>query len=106
MIKRLILFTHYLIILTAILLPFVLNWKLFILVVLAYHLIITKGIGYCPLTLWQFGSAETGFIEKHLSFILNSLNIKISRPRLQSFIRYGIPLLLITIAIAYQEILT
>lgn len=48
---------HYLIAVLALSLPFWLDWKVVALVVILYHLVFTRRIGFCPLTVWQFGTA-------------------------------------------------
>lgn len=95
--KKVIVFFHYLIIVLAVSLPFWLSWKIVFIIMLAYHLVFTRGIGYCPLTVWQFGTAEEGFIEKHIVavFRMFGFSMPANRRNLKTFIRYGLPFLLI-----------
>lgn len=103
--KYLISFAHYLIILLALSLPFLLDWKLVALIMVLYYLVFTRGLGYCPLTVWQFGSAEEGFIEKHFIALFRFFSIPIpNRKNLKTFIRYGLPILLILTAFIRQTL--
>lgn len=105
MIKKIIILIHYLIIVLAVSLPFWLDWKIVAIIMLAYHLVFTWGLGYCPLTVWQFGTAEEGFIEKHIMRFFNLFGISIyNRKNLKTFLQYGVPLLLILIAIIRQTL--
>lgn len=99
--KKIIVLLHYLVIILAVSLPFWLSWKIVAIMMLAYHLVFTRGLGYCPLTVWQFGSAEEGFIEKHTVSVLRMFGFSMpaNRTNLKTFIRYGIPLLLVTVAL-------
>ena len=96
--------THYLIVLLALSLPFWLNWRLVLVTMLLYHLIFTRGIGYCPLTVWQFGTAEEGFFEKHIKLVFKVLGIRLTGLALKTFIRYGIPTLLVVFSILWQSL--
>lgn len=101
--KKFIVFAHYLILALAISLPFWLDWEIIAIIMIAYYLVFTRGIGYCPLTVWQFGTAEEGFIEKHIIRFFNLFGISIyNRNNLKMFLQYGVPLLLILIAIIRQ----
>ena len=73
---------------------------------LAYYLVFTRGLGYCPLTVWQFGTAEEGFIEKHIVavFRIFGFSIPIKRRNLQIFIRFGIPILLVIAAFVREVV--
>ena len=104
--KKLIVFVHYLIVLFAVSMPFWLSWKIVALIMLAYHLVFTRGIGYCPLTVWQFGTAKEGFIEKHIVifFRLFGLSIPKNRKNFKIFIQYGIPLTLVVVAFMREVI--
>lgn len=104
--KKVIVLLHYTIVLLAISLPFWLSWKIVSIIMLAYHLVFTRGIGYCPLTVWQFGTAEEGFIEKHIVvlFRLFGLSLPTNRRNLQTFIRYGLPFLLVFAALVREVV--
>ncbi len=103
--KKFIHLLHYFIIALAVSLPFWLSWKTVALIMLAYHLVFTRRLGYCPLTVWQFGTAEEGFIEKHVIRLFNLFGFSISnRKNLKTFLQYGVPLLLILIAIIRQAL--
>lgn len=94
--KKLIIFSHYIILALAISLPFWLEWKIVAIIMIGYYLVFTRGIGYCPLTVWQYGTAEEGFIEKHFVSLFKLLGFpNLKRRNLQLFIRYGLPLLLV-----------
>ncbi|MBI5621019.1 hypothetical protein HY949_04515 [Candidatus Gottesmanbacteria bacterium] len=104
--KKVIVLLHYLVIIFAVSLPFWLDWKAVAFIVVVYHLIFTRGIGYCPLTVWQFGTAEEGFIEKHIVvlFRLFGLSVPTNRRNLKTFIRYGLPFLLVLAAFIRQRV--
>lgn len=95
--KKVILLLHYIVIVLAVSLPFWLSWKTVAIIMLAYHLMFTRGLGYCPLTVWQFGTAEEGFIEKHIVAVFRMFGFLMpaNRTNLKTFIRYGLPLLLV-----------
>ena len=97
--KKFIHLLHYFIIALAVSLPFWLSWKIVAIIMIAYHLVFTRGIGYCPLTVWQFGTAEEGFIEKHFIALIRLCAFPSpTRRNLKTFIRYGLPLLLVSTA--------
>ncbi len=98
--KQVISLAHWLVIALAVSLPFWLDWKVVALIVVVYHLVFTRGIGYCPLTVWQFGTAEEGFIEKHIVALFRILGFSIptNRRYLKTFIRYGLSLILVIVA--------
>lgn len=104
--KKVIVLLHYLVIVLAVSLPFWLSWKIVAIIMLVYHLVFTRGFGYCPLTVWQFGTAEEGFIEKHIVvlFRLFGLSLPTNRRNLKTFIRYGLPLFLVTAAFVRQVV--
>ena len=104
--KKIIVLIHYLIIVLAISLPFWLGWKIVALVMLIYHLVFTRGLGYCPLTVLQFGTAEEGFIEKHIVVVFRTFGFSIptNRRNLQTVIRYGIPFLLVLVAFVREVV--
>lgn len=95
---------HYLVVILALSLPFWLDWRLVLVTMVIYHLVFTRGIGYCPLTMWQYGTASEGFIEKHLKPVLKVLGLKPSESSLKTFIRYGIPVLLAAFSFIWQNL--
>lgn len=104
--KKFIVLLHYIVIVLAVSMPFWLSWKMVAIIILAYHLVFTRGLGYCPLTVLQFGSAEEGFIEKHIVALLRffGLSIPTNRKNLKTFIRYGLPFLFVTAALVREMI--
>ena len=99
-----IVIAHYLIVVLVLSLPFWLSWKLILTGAVIYHLLFIKWIGYCPLTVWQFGSAEEGFVEKHLKVAFNLINFRPKTKNLKTFISYGIPMLLVIVALLWQSL--
>jgi len=94
---------HYLIIAIVISLPFWIDWKIILVGYVLYFLLFNVIIGYCPLTLWQYGKTNEGFIEKHIKYLLKLFRIKITTTRnIKLFIRFGIPIILISFAYFYQ----
>lgn len=103
--KKVIVLLHYLVIVLAVSLPFWLSWKIVAIIMIAYHLVFTRGLGYCPLTVWQFGTAEQGFIEKHFVGLLQRFGISITnRKNLRIFIRYGLPIFLVIVAFVREVV--
>ncbi|GEM_PF-4570453 len=103
--KKFIHLLHYFIIALAVSLPFWLSWKIVAIIMVVYHLVFVRGIGHCPLTLWQFGTAEEGFIEKHFIVLIRLCGFPSpKRKNLHAFILYGLPILLVITAFLKEVI--
>lgn len=102
--NKFIVFTHYLILASAFSLPFWLDWEIVAIIMIAYYLVFTRWIGYCPLTVWQFGTAEEGFIEKHIValFRLFGFPKRPSTPFGNCFIRETNPLVITTMLLCFE----
>ena len=103
--KKVIVLLHYIVIVLAVSLPFWLSWKIVAIIMVTYYLVFVRGIGYCPLTLWQFGTAEEGFIEKHFIALFRLCGFSSPKKKnLHAFILYGLPILLVIIAFVREVV--
>lgn len=94
---------HYLVVAFTLSTPFWLDWRILAACMFVYSLVFTHLVGYCPVTRWQYGVTDTGFVERHLNLFLTALHITIPKPQLQLFIKYGIPTLLVLTALFVQS---
>ncbi|HBC72359.1 MAG: hypothetical protein UX91_C0001G0067 [Candidatus Amesbacteria bacterium GW2011_GWB1_47_19] len=102
--KVIIALIHYLVIILFASFPFWIAWYWVAVGAIAYHLIISRGLGYCPLTRWQYGTSGKGFIENHLKALFKLFNYSPDEARFRLFITYGIPVCLVFTAFLWQSL--
>lgn len=93
-------FLHFVVIVLALLSPFLVSWKVVGVFIVLYYLQLYI-FGNCILTIKQFKEKDrdTSF---HW-YILNSMGIKFSKRSVRIFVDYYLPWILLIIAFVYQS---
>ncbi len=91
---------HLVIISTIVLSPFFINWKVLLLLTIANFLLFGVWLKYCPVTKWQFGNTNHGFIQHYL----NKLGLNVSNKNSVILMRYVVPLTIVASAFIYQAL--
>jgi hypothetical protein len=81
--------------------PFVINWKIITILVVANYLVFGAYYKHCPLTKLQFGNTNQGFVQ----YYLRRIGIPLTSKQQMILMRYVVPIFIVAISIIWQIIL-
>ncbi len=93
---------HLVVIVVSYLLGILFSWYIVVGIMILYYFQL-KWIGTCILTSWQFGDSDPDI--SYYWYYLSKLGLKLDKKKVNKFVDYGVPSIIVKIMIVYQFIL-